>query len=192
LRRASDRRLGQVRETQLAGLPFPEGREARLDEVHPSRQDGQRPKLAVREGPGLGGDLESDRPDARGRREREDDGAPAAGLDGERPGRDLVRETERGGEVFRCQRVEDLEGDLARKVLRAGVVDHDPQLGPVALAEEARQVGPDHEVLDGLGLLFEVPPARSLVSPWTKTRQPVTESGTVNSMAAVPSGPVRR
>ena len=37
-----------------------------------------------------------------------------------------------------------------------------------------------------------VPPARSRVTPWTKTRQPVTESGTVNSIVAVPSAPVRR
>jgi hypothetical protein len=37
-----------------------------------------------------------------------------------------------------------------------------------------------------------VPPARSRVTPWTKTRQLVTLSGTVNSTAAVPSSPVRR
>ena len=37
-----------------------------------------------------------------------------------------------------------------------------------------------------------VPPVRSRVTPWTKTRHPVTESGTVNSTAAVPSAPVRR
>ena len=37
-----------------------------------------------------------------------------------------------------------------------------------------------------------VPPARSRVTPWTKTRQLVTESGTVNSIVAVPSAPVNR
>ena len=37
-----------------------------------------------------------------------------------------------------------------------------------------------------------VPPSRSRVTPWTKTRQLVTESGTVNSIVAVPSAPVSR
>ncbi len=36
------------------------------------------------------------------------------------------------------------------------------------------------------------PPMRSWVTPWTNTRQEVTESGTVNSTAAEPSAPVRR
>ncbi len=37
-----------------------------------------------------------------------------------------------------------------------------------------------------------VPPARSRVTPWTKTRQLVTESGTTNSIVAVPSAPVEQ
>ncbi len=36
------------------------------------------------------------------------------------------------------------------------------------------------------------PPRRSFVTAWTKTLHDVTESGTVNSIDAEPSGPVRR
>ena len=46
--------------------------------------------------------------------------------------------------------------------------------------------------LTDLASASRVPPARSRVTPWTKTFQAVTESGTVNSMVAVPSAPVRR
>ena len=72
------------------------------------------------------------------------------------------------------------------------VVDDDLELGLVALAQEARHVRADHQVLDGLRLLRRrEPPRRSLVTAWTHTFHDVTESGTVNSIVAEPSAPVR-
>ena len=48
--------------------------------------------------------------------------------------------------------VVDLEVEGAVEILFAGVVDHHLEHRPVALAEEARQVGPDHQLLDARGL----------------------------------------
>ena len=150
-------RLGQVVELELARLALLDRREPRLDEMHPSRQDRQRPELAVGQGAGLGHDLEGDRAHPRRRGQREDDGRPAPGLDLERPGRHARRKPKSRGQVLVRQRVEDLQRDLARERRVPGVVDHDPQIGLVAFAEEARQIGPDHEVFHRLRLRLERP-----------------------------------
>ncbi len=149
--------LGHILEPELAGLPFLERREARLDEMHPARQDRQRPKLPVGKRPALGHDLERDRPHPGRRGQREDDRHPAARLDLERPGRHRRRKPESRGQVLARRGVGDLERHLAGERRRARVVDHHPQLGRVALAEKARQVRPDHEVLDALRLRLERP-----------------------------------
>ena len=51
--------------------------------------------------------------------------------------------------------VEDVEAQLALHLRVRSVVDDDLQFGAVTLPKEARDVGPDHEILDAFGLLVE-------------------------------------
>ena len=121
-------------------------------------QDGKRPQLAVGKSPGLGRDLEGHGPDPRRSGQREYDGATAPRFDRERPGGHARRQAERRGQVFVRDRVHDFERHGSRKACFAGVVDHHPELGRIALAEEARKVGADHEILDRARFLLQAAP----------------------------------
>ena len=173
---------GHVGEVQGARAARLQGHEARLGQVEPAREQRHRPQLAVGEVAGAGRHLERHGSDpSRGPEGEAHVGAsPGRGAEG----LGLAGETELGGEALLGLGVEDLEHDLARERGVRGVVHDHLQLGLVALAEEAREVGPDHELLDGTHLAPERAALRSRVTAWTQTFHEVTESGTVNSMVA--------
>ena len=123
--------------------------------MHPARQNRQRTELAVGESSGLGRNLEGNGSDARRGGECEQDGGAASRFRGERQRRYGRGQAESGSEVLVGDRVEDLERHGAGQARFSSVIDHDPELGPVPLAEEARQVGTDHELFDRAGLLLE-------------------------------------
>ena len=147
--------LRQVLEAQLLPLPFAQRDEARLDEVHPARQDRQRPQLAVGEAPRRRRHLERDRADAWRSRQEEGLVRAAARRDviarlvsfAERPKRAERSSFVSGSRI--CEREAPLQLAFRR------VVDDDLQLGPVPLAQEARDVGTDHQLLDALRLLLQ-------------------------------------
>ena len=120
------------------------------------RQERQRPELAVREVAGSRHDLEGGRTDAARRGEREGEVDPLARLDAERLRRGRRGQPELGEERSVRLGIGDLERRLAGERRFAGAVDHHLELGDVALAQEARQVGADHQLLHRLGVLLDV------------------------------------
>ena len=64
-------------------------------------------------------------------------------------------QAEVGRQVAIAVGIDDGQANLARQVAGRGVVDDDLQLRLVPLAQEARHVGADHQILDALGLLVQ-------------------------------------
>ncbi len=118
-------------------------------------QDRQRAQLAVGEAPRRRRHLEGDRPDSWRGRQEERLVRAAALRDDDRAARVVCREAEAGREVLVRLGVEDLEREAPLQLAFRRVVDDDLQLGPVPLAQEARHVGTDHQLLDALRLLLQ-------------------------------------
>ncbi len=125
--------------------------------MHPPRQDGQGPEFAVGKSPGLGRDFKGHGPDTRRSGQGKHHGRPPSRFHGERHCRDGLGQAEGGGQVFPRRRVEDFERHRSRQARFARIIDHDPELGSIALAEKSRQIRPHHQLLDRAGLFLQSP-----------------------------------
>ena len=117
--------------------------------MQPPGQQRQRPQLAVGQFARPGHRPHRHLADPQRRRQLEGELGAAARLDPERHRRDRRGiEPELRQQALLGLRVEDVERQAAAELLLAGVVDQHPDRRPVALAQEARQIGPHQQLLD--------------------------------------------
>jgi hypothetical protein len=137
--------------------------EARLDQVHATGEQGDGAELAVGDVSGAGDYLEGYQADLDRGLDGEGQVGAAAGFYGEGLlGGFLFRQAEFREKTFLGFGIDDIEVYVALELLFGGVVDHYLDGGLVALAQETREVGADHQVFYGLGFLlyragFEIP-----------------------------------